>query len=114
MIHKVLKKGMKEKIPKAIREQTWLKYIGQYYNSKCNIKWCKNNITVFDFHVGHNIPESKGGTLNITNLRPICSRCNLSMSNKYTIEEWNETQPEESTGICCTWCWLKKIWKKRS
>jgi len=45
-------------------------------------------INVFDFHVGHDVPESKGGELDIQNLKPICARCNLSMSDNYTIEGW--------------------------
>ena len=49
-----------------------------------------NNMTVFDFHVGHDTPESKGGTLDINNLKPICARYNLSMSDNYTIQEWSE------------------------
>ena len=40
-------------------------------------------------HVGHDQPESKGGTLDINNIKPICARCNLSMSDNYTIKEWN-------------------------
>ena len=39
----------------------------------------------FNFHVGHDIPESKGGTLDLFNLYPICAKCNQSMSDKYTI-----------------------------
>ena len=81
--------GKKEHIPKAIREQVWLKYIGKRFDTKCTIIWCTNKISVFDFHVGHDIPESNGGTIDISNLRPICARCNLSMSNKFTITEWN-------------------------
>ena len=27
---------------------------------------------IFDFHVGHDQPESKGGTLDVDNLKPIC------------------------------------------
>lgn len=50
-------------------------------------------MNVFDFHVGHNIPESRGGTLDLKNLRPICARCNLSMSNRYTIDQWNQLGP---------------------
>ena len=61
----------------------------------------KNVITVFDFHVGHDIPESKGGTLDINNLKPICARCNLSMSDTYTIQEWIElTQPKKKFFSC--------------
>ena len=78
----------KIKIPKAVREQVWLKYIGPKYSTKCHIWWCANTIDVFNFQVGHNIPESKGGLTVIENLRPICMRCNLSMSNVYTIDEW--------------------------
>jgi 5-methylcytosine-specific restriction endonuclease McrA len=47
-------------------------------------------MNVFDFHVGHNIPESKGGKTNINNLKPICARCNLSMGSQYSIEEWSK------------------------
>lgn len=81
---------MKEKIPKALREQVWLTHIGKKYDSKCHISWCKNRITVFDFQSGHNVPESKGGVTDISNLRPICSRCNLSMGDSYTIDEWTK------------------------
>jgi hypothetical protein len=47
-------------------------------------------MNVFDYHVGHNIPESRGGATNINNLKPICARCNLSMGNYYSIEEWSK------------------------
>ena len=96
----------KQPIPKAIREQVWLRTFGKTYESKCYIKWCKNTINVFDYHVGHNIPESKGGTLEIDNLKPLCSRCNLSMSSNYTIDEFvslGEPKKKDSTPwyLCC-------------
>lgn len=78
----------KANIPKALREQVWLKNIGACFEHKCLIDWCQNTMCVFDFHVGHNIPESHGGKTDITNLMPICSRCNLSMGSQYSIEEW--------------------------
>lgn len=77
-------------IPKALRQQVWVQYNGKVFEKKCNIKWCTNNINVFNFHVGHNIPRSKGGTLDLNNLVPICSNCNLSMSDKYSIDQWNK------------------------
>jgi hypothetical protein len=83
-------KNKKKTIPKAIREQTWLNQFGKKYEHKCYINWCENIINVFDFHVGHDKPESKGGTLDIDNLKPICSRCNHSMSDNYTINQWNK------------------------
>ncbi len=80
----------KANIPKALREQVWLKHIGRHYEQKCLVDWCQNKMTVFDFHVGHNIPESQGGVTNISNLKPICARCNLSMGSQYTITEWTK------------------------
>ncbi len=94
------KKKHKDKIPKALREQVWIQTIGNKFTSKCPVKWCKNKITPFDFHVGHNIPETKGGTLDINNLKALCSRCNLSMNSQYTIDEWQKiSQPKKSK--CC-------------
>lgn len=86
----------KKTIPKALREQVWIKSMGNKLTGKCKIRWCKNQMSAFDFHVGHDIPESKGGTLNIENLHPICSRCNLSMAANYSIKEWNAFQKEKS------------------
>jgi 5-methylcytosine-specific restriction endonuclease McrA len=80
----------KERIPKALREQVWRTICGDKFETKCNVTWCTNTINVFDFEVGHNVPESKGGALVLENLRPICSQCNRSMSNHYTIDEWNK------------------------
>jgi len=81
---------MKDKIPKALREQVWLVHMGKTFEKKCKIVWCENKITVFDFQCGHDIPESHGGETTLQNLVPICSRCNLSMSNTYTIKQWNQ------------------------
>ena len=83
-------RSRKEKIPKALREQVWRSFCGEVFVSKCNVIWCTKKINVFDFEVGHNIPESKGGTTRLENLRPICTQCNRSMSNHYTIDEWNK------------------------
>jgi len=81
--------GPKATIPKALREQVWLTHVGRRYESKCIVPWCKNTMTVHDFHVGHDIPESKGGATEIANLLPICARCNLSMGSQYTVQEWS-------------------------
>lgn len=81
---------IKTKIPSALRQQVWLEYCGsEHFKHKCLVTWCKNMITPFTFEVGHNIPESKGGTTDIFNLRPICSSCNKSMGNIYTIDEFS-------------------------
>ncbi len=78
-------------IPKALREQIWIKDCGRVFDHKCYVKWCTNKITVYDYEVGHNIPHSKGGTDTLDNLFAICSRCNRSMSDNYTIEEFSKT-----------------------
>jgi 5-methylcytosine-specific restriction endonuclease McrA len=86
----VEKKHKKKQIPSALREQVWITHAGPIFQRKCFVYWCKNKITAFDFHCGHNIPESKGGRLTIDNLVPICARCNLSMGNTMSIDEWNQ------------------------
>ena len=77
------------KIPKAVRQQVWLDKFGEVYKSKCHVSWCNNIITAFEFHCGHDVPQSKGGTIDLTNLYPICTSCNLSMGDRYTIKEWD-------------------------
>ncbi len=80
----------KKKIPKALREQVWIQKIGKKFEAKCKTSWCKNKINVFDFQAGHDVPESRGGTTDIDNLVPICSRCNLSMGSQHTFKEWSK------------------------
>ena len=92
----------KASIPLALRQQVWKTYVGEKFASKCLVGWCTNQITAFEFDVGHNLPESKGGTLDISNLRPICHKCNISMSNTYTIDEWNRlSKPVGAVWCCC-------------
>ena len=87
---------MKLKLPKALREQVWLVHIGKRFEHKCFVGWCENLMTPFTFECGHNIPESKGGTSDIDNLRPICGNCNRSMSNSYTIDEFSNMSKRAS------------------
>jgi hypothetical protein len=94
-------KTVKATIPLALRQQVWKTYVGPKFASKCLVGWCTNQITAFEFDVGHNLPESKGGTLDISNLRPICHKCNISMSNTYTIDEWNRLSKPVGAGWCC-------------
>jgi hypothetical protein len=87
-------------LPKRIREVVWNTYNGETYSSKCYVPWCNNIINVFNYQVGHDIPESKGGTYDIGNLRPICSNCNLSMGNKWTIQEWGKLVNRNDKSKC--------------
>lgn len=73
-------KGRKP-IGKPLRDQVWLKYMGNKAQGKCYC--CKiRMIHVTDFHVGHNKAVAKGGKNNIHNLRPICGPCNRGMGTK--------------------------------
>ena len=87
-------KKRKAKIPAAVQEAIWITKMGKVFQGKCLTTWCPNMITVFDFHAGHDIPESKGGTIAPENLYPICARCNLSMGDRYTFKEWCAMSPQ--------------------
>ncbi len=87
-------------VPTAMRQQLWISRFGKVFQHKCSIHWCSNTITVFSFEAGHNVPESKGGPTTFDNLQPICSACNKSMGNQYTIDEWN-MKMRDSKSWCC-------------
>lgn len=91
----------KKAIPKALREAVWLQYCGENFKKKCGVKWCETQITCFNFETGHNLPESKGGSLDIDNLRPICSKCNKSMGSQYSIDEFSELSKRTSKLFEC-------------
>jgi hypothetical protein len=91
----------KAKIPKALREQVWLSKFGKVYEAKCYTPWCENRISAFDFQCGHDIPESKGGLTILSNLYPICGRCNMSMSNVYTFQQWSLKGAKRKSWVLC-------------
>jgi 5-methylcytosine-specific restriction endonuclease McrA len=76
----------KKNIPKIKKQEIWYHYIGEDIGRTkcfcCNI----NDIRQLEFHCGHIIPKSKGGEMSLQNLRPICSKCNLSMGNENMID----------------------------
>lgn len=90
--------------PKAIREQVWITYNKRVFDTKCYVSWCDNIIHPFNFHVGHNKPKSKEGTFDITNLRPICPSCNLSMGHQYTITDWNKLSKKPNKSYVAQYC----------
>jgi hypothetical protein len=76
--------------------------MGARYEGKCCVQWCKNKITPFSFEAGHDIPESKGGSTTLDNLRPICSSCNKSMGNRYSIQEYSASfMKQKRTWLGC-------------
>jgi len=70
----------KQAIPHHIKTLVWNKWVGEKVaETKCLA--CKiTGISIRHFHCGHYISEANGGDMSITNLRPICANCNLSMS----------------------------------
>jgi len=102
----------KRKIPKAMREALWIHHNPKDFSTKCKTSWCPNIITAYTFQAGHNVPESKGGITSLENLIPICSRCNLSMGNRYTFDEWSKlTTPPRGAAVIVvekpsSWCCL--------
>jgi hypothetical protein len=72
-------KKVKAKIPSKVRADVWNTYQDQNMAiGKCCC--CKRaTIKQADFEVGHVLAEACGGTMEINNLRPICSTCNKSM-----------------------------------
>lgn len=85
----ITKRKRKTKIPLAMRQNIWIKHFDRVFEHKCFVSWCPRIITCFDFEVGHNIPECKGGKTDEQNLFPICHKCNGGMGSKYTIQEWS-------------------------
>ena len=76
----------KQKIPKSVRTHVWDLYIGQHINEHRCLCCKKTLIKITNFDVGHVIAESNGGSLEINNLRPICSVCNHAMQSMNMID----------------------------
>ena len=72
----------KKSIPKKIKELVWNNHIGHDIATFMCICCEKTPIKNTEFHCGHVLAEANGGTLDITNLRPICAGCNLSMGTQ--------------------------------
>lgn len=83
---------VKRKIPKALRIAVWNRYMGRDTRKGfCPI--CKDReISIEDFHCGHDLAEARGGEMNVDNLFPVCSLCNQSMGTKDFYEAWQEVQ----------------------
>ena len=73
------KGGKRKSIPSSVKKNLWIRYTGEKYKGPCFV--CKEIIDIHNFEAGHVIPASKGGSDNISNLRPICKSCNRSMSD---------------------------------
>ena len=95
----------KRSIPAALRQAAWVRKFGDVFSAKCPVAWCPNSITVFTFHAGHNVPESRGGPTTLDNLVPICATCNVGMGARYTIDEWSAAFAPVAPASKCSPYW---------
>jgi len=58
--------------------------------------WCKLPIKLGEQSADHLLPRSKGGSNDISNLRPAHRRCNYSRGNKLVS---NPRRPTDNTGF---------------
>lgn len=66
-------------IPQRLRKEVWNTFIGEEIGrAKCLC--CRStDITPFEFECGHKKSVARGGSDDLSNLRPICRSCNRSM-----------------------------------
>lgn len=75
-------------VPSALRYEIWKRDMGNVLEGKCPIPWCTARVEYKDFVLAHNVPFSRGGATDATNLRVTCASCNLGMGDRYTVDEW--------------------------
>jgi 5-methylcytosine-specific restriction endonuclease McrA len=75
-------KSKKKGVPTTVRIACWNTYIGEDVGK--HVCMCCQNlfITQHNFHCGHVVAEAKGGSTDVSNLRPICEKCNYSMGTE--------------------------------
>lgn len=76
----------KATIPKSVRAHIWNHYIGPHINEHRCLCCKRALIRITEFEIGHVQSEADGGTMEITNLRPICAVCNHSMGRMNMID----------------------------
>lgn len=75
-------KRRKTYIPKALKIAVWQRTIGLNVGSTLCVVCKTNTINQMDFHCGHIQAEAEGGDTCLSNLVPVCSKCNLSMGKR--------------------------------
>lgn len=81
-----IKKGkhsqIRQEIPPKLKTNIWKNRFGSSSKGKCHI--CTKDITKTNCQLGHNVPHSI--CKDYTKLIPICSKCNISIHNNYSID----------------------------
>ena len=84
----------KVKISDALKTSVWNKYIGVFVGMNKCLCCDINEINQRNFHTGHIVSEVNKGATNVENLRPICSKCNLSMGSRHMRDFQKENFPK--------------------
>ena len=77
-------------ISHALRRLVWNTYIQQHIGEHKCLCCELTMMTQLDFECGHVVSVYNGGTLQLDNLRPICSACNRSMNYRNMVEFMRE------------------------
>lgn len=96
----------RKSIPKVLKDKVWNIYIG-VDNGVGECYCCQEVIDSKHFEAGHIVSCKNGGETNVKNLRPICDRCNKSIStdnmddfiDKYGLNSELEIEPVEKPKI---------------
>ena len=70
-------------IPKKIRDMVWQTYNGKVFSSPCYTCGVEMLEAMSSWHAGHVVSDADGGAPSVSNLRPICAGCNLSMKTMH-------------------------------
>jgi 5-methylcytosine-specific restriction endonuclease McrA len=81
-------------VTKTLRKTVWRKCETDYDN-KCAVCECEE-ITEDTFEVGHIVARVLGGTIEISNLIPICFGCNRNMGIRNACEYKEDAYPHST------------------
>ncbi len=87
----------RKNIPKTIKNMLWINTFGKD-KSLGNCYICEKEIHITEFETGHIIPVSKGGSDDISNLKPLCSICNKSVGTD-NLDDFKRSFLNEKKGI---------------
>ncbi|MDD3175951.1 MAG: HNH endonuclease signature motif containing protein [Candidatus Nanoarchaeia archaeon] len=81
-------RGKRKNIPRAVKEDLWIKHFGKKYFGNCLV--CGTTMETNKFEAGHIKSVANGGSDNMSNLKPICMKCNRAMGTRNLYEYKNE------------------------
>jgi len=80
VVHSTGSKERRSRVPSVVRRRVWTSQFGDCDTGYCNC--CTIKVTTSDFHAGHIIAVTNGGSDDISNLKVICKECNFSMGSQ--------------------------------